>query len=71
MGDYHLNLEKPWAEVKEMLMEVNPALTEDDLRMDANGEEDMLKRVAAKLAKDVPAVKAWIESVSHNEGLAY
>ena len=71
MGEYHLNLEKPWDEVKEMLMEVNPALTEDDLRIDANGEEDMLKRVAAKLAKDVPDVKAWIESVSHNEGLAY
>ncbi len=71
MENYHLKLERPWEEVKGMLMEINPELTEEDLRYDANGEEELLKRLAQKLRKDVPSVKAWIESVSHNQGLAY
>ena len=71
MENYQLKLEKPWEEVREMLLEISPELTEEDLQYSANGEEEMLKRVAAKLHKDVPAVKAWIESVSHNSGLAY
>jgi hypothetical protein len=70
MEKYSLNLEAPWEEVKEMLLEINPELTEDDLEYESGGEEEMLKRVAQKLNKDIPSVKAWIESVSHNRGLA-
>ena len=71
MEQYRLNLEKPWPEVKEMLLEINMELTEEDLHYEAGKEEELLKRLASKLNKDVPSVKAWIESVSHNEGLAY
>lgn len=71
MENYSLNLEAPWEEVKEMLLEICPELTEDDLRYENNGEEELLKRVSQKINKDLPATKAWIESVSHNRGLAY
>lgn len=71
MESYTLKLEAPWVEVREMLLEINPELSEEDLHFEADGEEAMLKRLAQKLNKDVAAVKAWIESVSHNRGLAY
>lgn len=71
MGNHTLKLEAPWAEVREMLLEINPELTKEDLDLEADGEDVMLNRLAQKLNKDVPAVKAWIESVSHNRGLAY
>ena len=71
MENYRLNLEKPWEEVKEMLLEINPEVTEEGLQFEPGDEEQMLRRVAVKLNKDVSSVKAWIESVSHNNGLAY
>ena len=71
METYQLKLEAPWEEVKEMLKEINPELTDEDLRYEPNGEKELLERLAGKLNKDVPAVKGWIESVSHNKGLAY
>ena len=71
MNDYKLKLDAPWEEVKEMLLEVNMELDEEDLRMEPGGEREMLERVARKLNKDVGTVKAWIESVSSNKGLAY
>ena len=70
MESYKLNLEAPWDEVKEMLKEVNMELTDEDLELGPGGEKEMLERVAAKMGKDVRAVKAWIESVSSNRGLA-
>ena len=70
MENYTLNLESSWDEVKEMLMEVCPELTEEDLHYEPKNEEALLKRIALKLNKDIPSVKAWIESVSHNKGIA-
>ena len=66
-----LKLEAPWSEVKEMLQEINPELTDEDLAYEEGKEEDLLKRISVRINKDVPATKAWIESVSHNKGLAY
>ena len=71
MKDYELRLEAPWDEVKAMLREINVELTEDDLRYEAGREKELLERLSHKLHKDIPEVKAWIESVSHNKGLAY
>lgn len=71
MENNKLKLEKPWDEVKGMLQEIAPELSDEDLEISVNGEAEMLKRVAQKLQKDVPSVKGWIESVSHNNGLAY
>ena len=71
MSDYQLKLEAPWHEVKEMLQEINLSLTDEDLAYKPGNEKELLERISAKLNKPVPEVKAWIESVSHNNGLAY
>lgn len=70
MDNYNLKLEAPWHDVKEMLQEINPHLTDDDLRYEPNQEKELLERLAGKLNKNVEEVKGWIESVSHNKGLA-
>ena len=71
MREYELKLEAPWDEVKEMLQEVNADLTDDDLHYERGKEKELLERLSLKLHKDIPEVKGWIESVSHNKGLAY
>ena len=71
MREYELKLEAPWDEVKGMLQEINMDLTDEDLRYERGNEKDLLERVSRKLGKNVPDTKAWIESVSHNRGLAY
>jgi hypothetical protein len=71
MREYELKLEAPWDEVKEMIQEVNADLTDEDLRYERGKEKELLERLSRKLHKDIPEVKGWIESVSHNKGLAY
>lgn len=71
MGTEKLKLEAPWAEVKEMLKEVNMDLTDEDLQYEPGQEDELLERLSGKLNKSKPEVKAWIESVSFNSGLAY
>jgi len=71
MDNYQLKLEAPWDEVKEMLREINTDLTEEDLRYENGNEKQLLERLSRKLNKSIPDTKAWIESVSHNKGLAY
>ena len=71
MDNYQLKLEAPWNEVKGMLKEINTDLTDEDLRYEKGNEKQMLERVSRKLHKSIADVKVWIESVSHNKGLAY
>lgn len=71
MREYELKLEAPWDEVKDMLQEINVDLTDEDLRYERGGEKELLERLSRKLHKSIPEVKGWIESVSHNRGLAY
>ena len=71
MNPYELKLEAPWEEVKDMLQEINMDLTDEDLRYERGKEKDLLERISRRLNKTVPDVKGWIESVSHNRGLAY
>jgi len=71
MREYELNLEAPWDEVKGMLQEINMDLTDEDLYYERGKEKELLERVSRKMNKPVPEVKGWIESVSHNRGLAY
>ncbi len=71
MEDYKLKLEAPWAEVKEQLKEVQPDLTDADLDYQPGKEKELLERISKKMGKDLPAIKAWIESVSYNRGIAY
>lgn len=71
MNEYKLKIEAPWDEVKDMLKEVNMDLTDDDLRYEPGKEKELLERLSNKMNKSIPEVKGWIESVSHNKGLAY
>ena len=71
MDDYTLKLEAPWDEVKEMLEEIDVNLTDEDLRYEKGKEKELLERLSRKLNKSILEIKAWIESVSHNKGLAY
>ena len=70
MTSYNLKLEAPWDEVKEMLKEINTDLTDEDLDYEPGQEVFLLERLSVKLNKDIPAVKAWIESVSFNKGIS-
>jgi len=71
MDTYDLRLEAPWDEVKEMLKEANMDLTDEDLVYQPGQEKELLENLSKKMNKDIFAVKAWIESVSSNKGLAY
>ena len=71
MKEYELRIEAPWNEVKGMLQEINPDLTEEDLNYERGSERELLERLSRKMNKSIPEVKGWIESVSHNKGLAY
>lgn len=71
MNEYELKLEAPWPEVKEMLQEINMDLTDEDLAYEPGKEKELLERLSRKLNKPIPEVKGWVESVSHNKGLAY
>ena len=70
MREYELKIEAPWPEVKDMLQEINMDLTDEDLRYEQGREKELLERLSRKMNKSVPEVKGWIESVSHNRGLA-
>jgi hypothetical protein len=71
MNENRLTLEAPWSEVRSMLKEINTDLTDEDLSYERGKENELLERLSRKLNKSIPEVKAWIESVSHNRGLAY
>ena len=71
MNENRLRLEAPWSEVRDMLKEINTDLTNEDLKYEEGKEDQLLERLSRKLDKSVPEVRAWIESVSHNRGLAY
>lgn len=68
--DTSLKLDAPWEEVKENLKEINGDLTDEDLDYVPGDETVMLERLAKKMNRDVAAIKAWIESVSFNKGIA-
>ncbi|HMG67917.1 MAG TPA: hypothetical protein VK588_09530 [Chitinophagaceae bacterium] len=71
MKEYELKIESPWNEVKAMLKEINTDLTDEDLDYEKGRERELLERLSRKMKKNLPEVKGWIESVSHNRGLAY
>jgi len=68
--DNKLKLESPWIEVKELIKEVEPALTDKDLEYEVGKENELLQRIADKMNRSVEHVKAWVESISSNRGKA-
>ena len=66
-----LKLESPWEEVKGLLMEAAPSLSEEDVHYNIPGEDDQLiRQLAKKLNRSEDQIKGWIESVSHTSGKA-
>lgn len=70
MQEYELKIETPWNELKEMLKEANTDLTDEDLSYKPGKEKELLEHLSRKMGKSIPEVKEWVESVSHNKGLA-
>ena len=70
MEKLRLNLHAPWSEVRELLKEANIELTDEDLNYEPGREDELLTRLESKLGKSKSQVKAYIESVSSNRGIA-
>lgn len=66
----NLKLEAPWVDVKELIKEINPQLTDEDLEYTDGNEEELLERLAVKMNRSKDHIKDWIESVSYNKGKA-
>jgi hypothetical protein len=65
-----LQLNAPWEEVKNLLMEAVPQLTEDDLQYTPGEDDRLINRLAEKMKRTPEQIKGWIESVSQTSGKA-
>jgi len=65
-----LQLEAPWEEVKDLLMEAAPQLSEEDLQYTPGEDDELISRLAKKMNRTAEHIKGWIESVSHTSGKA-
>lgn len=65
-----LKLSEPWEEVKEKIKESNIELTDEDLEYTPGKEYELLERLSKKLNRSPEEIRAWIESVSYNKGIA-
>ena len=65
-----LQLEAPWEEVKDLLMEAAPQLSEEDLQYTPGEDDELINRLAKKMNRTPEQIKGWIESVSHTSGKA-
>lgn len=62
--------ESTWDELKEKIKELNPSITDSDLKLDSGNEEELLECLSKKLHKSKEEVKAWLESVSATKTIA-
>lgn len=70
MEKIKLNLQAPWPEVKELLMENDINLTDEDLEYEPGQEDELFKRLQKKMNKSPEEIRAYIESISSNTGRA-
>ncbi len=59
-------LERPWNEVRELMIEIEPALSGEDLNYVVGEETELIERIANIMNRTPEHTKAWIESVSYN-----
>ena len=62
-----LKLQTDWEEVKERLKENDVTLSDEDLQYEPGGEQELIKRLSAKMKKSPEDVKSYIESLSANK----
>ena len=65
-----MRLHAPWHDVKEQMKEHNMELTDEDLEYEPGREEELFSRLASKLGASRAQIKALIESISSNKGMA-
>ncbi len=70
MEQVKLKLDSPWPEVKEKLKEHNVGLSDEDLEYETGKEQELLDRLSKKMGIPPSEVKALIESISYNSGMA-
>lgn len=70
MEKLSFRLHAPWQEVKELLKENDISLTDEDLYYEPGKETELLQRLQKKMNKTPEEIKAYIESVSSNTGMA-
>jgi len=70
MENISFMLHAPWEEVKELLKENDITLTDEDLNYEPGKEDELLQRLHKKMNKSPEEIKAYIESVSSNSGMA-
>lgn len=70
MEKISFRLHAPWQEVKELLKENDINLTDEDLHYEPGKESELLQRLHNKMNKTPEEIKAYIESISSNRGIA-
>ncbi len=65
-----LALESSWEQVKSLILEAAPQLSEEDLHYAAGEDQQLIERLSKKMHKSYQDTKGWIESVSHTSGKA-
>jgi hypothetical protein len=70
MENNDLKLMAPWQEVKEHIKETNIELTDEDLDYLPGKEEQLLRHLSEKMNRTPEEIRAWIESISFNKGIA-
>lgn len=70
MQNSTLSLGSDWEEVKSKIKETNITITDEDLQYKPGQEDQLLERLSKKMNRSKDEVRAFIESVSVNKGLA-
>jgi len=70
MENTNLSLGTDWEEVKAKIKERNISITDEDLHYEKGHEDELLERLSKKMNRSKEDTKAFIESISHNKGLA-
>jgi hypothetical protein len=70
MDNLSLRLHSSWDEVKEKIKERNIEVTDEDLEYTPGQEAELFQRLTGKLGNSPDEVRRFIESISHNEGMA-
>ncbi|MDB5279608.1 MAG: hypothetical protein JWR61_4563 [Ferruginibacter sp.] len=59
-----LQLACDWEKMKQMLLEAEPQLSNDDVDFAEGQDEDLINRLMEKLGRSHEQVVGWVESVS-------
>jgi uncharacterized protein YjbJ (UPF0337 family) len=70
MQNSTLSLGSDWENVKSKIKETNISITDEDLQYEEGKEDELLGRLSQKMNRSKDEVRAYIESISANKGVA-